>query len=1414
MAINDRWHQQVFKNFKGLNLDISPEKLPPEFAELAVNMQVSDSGVPETVNGCKIAKDIADNIYRIGYFPTRGEDYVFIYYYNHTDSTYDIAIYKFPDFTEITYQTDDINDLEFNEPVWFARHMGEMWLGNRADGMWRWGIGHQSLMRGSAPLGIIVEVAEEGDTEKLYTEWWFTYDYEYRGGRSPLSRKARARLYSNKHTVKVTIDTPPDISKNRRIYASPDDGTTWYYVKEITERNETEVTLDDELVDRIADAYKYSEDEANAISPRAKMGISAFDMLWVGNLVESPTIVQHSEIGTAYFNDTDFFDLGEPITNLIRYGKYVIASTPDSIYGLIAEGDIQVLLSIKTGAYEGSMAVVNGVLWGVGDRGVWKYDGKGFKIGGGFEGLSGINLAGFPDLQKSERYHLWTSQQDYEQGTYTGGISSDFIPGSLSLQPNLLSVLGLEGVLDRQNMGSSVGAVYYINTGHSTIDYCAQPFKIIGSASDEVTFGSIVLQMKEEGSPTGEFVGEIRLDDGGDPDMTSDTLATFAGELKPGDYYDRTFELSESITLNEDTQYWVVIPKQGYGGAEWKVRCYDPSWGSGKLLYPQGEYLQKSEDGGVSWANVSGSVFFQFALKGYGSIIVTPAYLSDYNVDKKAHSDVYAYAQRFSTDRDVSTVRGEILIYNKTLSPGYPGIEIQGDSSNAPDGVAVSTASNHSVVSDIMRFDFDGGTLSQDTIYWLVVKKVGDATNYWDWGESDCPHTGWLQYKTNGSWTVSSQGLWCKIFADIGGDANVFAASGTWESNEIIIGANDDFHKIYATYMKPSATDCNVQIYKNEYYSAAYQGWVDISALLPNSITDATTKVKLKTVLTLGDSQYTPTVDSLLVTYEKENDGGAKLWASNVKGAYWLSTEDWNSDSIEELTYVLSKYGFWHKQDQPFFGYLPIGDDVCIGIGKNSNETYQNIYYLDDDSVDDWYNGDTATIPIYTEWKTGYLLYSHIIKQFRKLWISMTGDKDVYFTVEATVAGAERYSDDDASYTQTMIFRLKKDTIKSEYMSFSPWMQGKYVQLKFYASGVDWKLHDFELGWRDTMRRHIAIPSEETEYDFLFYINQDDFDKIEVLDISDPTNPVSADTHINPDRTGFDEDWKGLDAQHGYLTAVDRGGYLWVFSIGSDGILTETGHIDLDWTGQNIRMPCVQDITGHYVFVVGLEGATDNNALYVVDISDKTDPVLVNTSSLGPKDTKHMTIMKNLLIIEDAQADYIRVFNIQNPANPTQLYTIDTTIASWRLATSSNSNLLGYVDAESDGSIHVKTCTIDGYSTLAKKDIGSGENNNKVRWVSWDENTERLYVELISGGKIYVREYDKNLNQLNSIELFAYASGVAHLIMKNGYIYAFARTGAASGHLYVIDWNLDVVYNESDTKFAVDYDLCIHGKHS
>jgi len=130
-------------------------------AQLAVNMEVSDSGVPETVNGCLLAKDIADNAYRIGYFPTRGEDYIFVYFYNHTDSTYDVNIYTYPDFTEITYQTDDIEDLVFNEPVWFARHIGEMWLGNKADGMWRWNIGNQSLRRGSAPFDIIVEVAED-----------------------------------------------------------------------------------------------------------------------------------------------------------------------------------------------------------------------------------------------------------------------------------------------------------------------------------------------------------------------------------------------------------------------------------------------------------------------------------------------------------------------------------------------------------------------------------------------------------------------------------------------------------------------------------------------------------------------------------------------------------------------------------------------------------------------------------------------------------------------------------------------------------------------------------------------------------------------------------------------------------------------------------------------------------------------------------------------------------------------------------------------------------------------------------------------------------------------------------------------------------------------------------------------------
>lgn len=1367
-----------------MNLDVSPEKLSPEYAQLAVNMQVSDAGVPETVNGCLIVKDIADNAYRIGYFPTRGEDYIFIYFYNHTDSTYDVNIYKYPDFTEITYQTDDIEDLIFNEPVWFARHMGEMWLGNKADGMWRWNIGNQSLRRGSAPFDIIVEVAEEGDAEKLHTEWHFAYDYEYKGGRSPLSRMARVRLYSTKHTVKVTIDTPPDISKNRRIYASPDAGTTWYNVKEVTDSNSTEEELDDELVERIVDAYTYSEEDATAISPRAKFGVEAFGYLWVANLVESPTIVQRTDVGVAYFDAS--YDVGEQINQIIPYGEYMIASTPNHIFGLTAEPDTQVLLSAETGAHEDSMAVVNGILYGLGDRGVWSYDGKGFKIGSGFEGLSGINLADLPDLQKPERYHLWTAQQDFEQGTYSGGISSDFIPGSLSLQPNLAAVLGLQGMLCRQNNMAVVSPyTSYIWTSRTGYDYYAQPFKIITGDAGKYTLNAISLHMKAYGTDE-EFTGEIRADDSGDPDMTDDTSTYLLGTFSSGISRirgDQTIELDNPITLDEDTLYWIVIPKQGYPGADFQIKYYNPDTTNGKQFFPQGEWLEYSDDDGGTWSNYdpggSDTIFLRFNLLGHGDIIITSHYLSDFEHAKMGgHGYEYSYAQRFTPDRDCTAERGEIIIYTKVTDNGitFPDIEIQGDSSDAPDGSAVSTGSAQAEDDNLMTFDFDSAALSQDTVYWLVVKKNGSASDYWDYGAADWENTGETMRNSNNSWVAyNTYALWCKIFVSASGDAATFASTGTWTSNEVIIGSSDDFHKVYASFMEPAASSCDVAISYNEYRSAAYQGWNEITTF-PHNITAATTKIKFKVVLTLGDSDYTPIVDSLLVTYEKENDGGAKLWAGAVKGAYWLSVEDYNDDDEEELTYVLSKYKFWHKLDQPFFDYLPIGDDICIGIGKNATETYRNLYYLDDSSVSVYYSGDTTATPMYTEWETGYLLYSHVVKQFRKLWVSITGDDDAELTMEAEVKGAERNSDDSASHVQPINLMLR-DELKSEYAGFSPWLQGKYIKFKFYAYGVDWKLHDFEIGWRDCMRRNIAKPHISVYPEYVYYIEYDSDASynytIHTLKIADALTLAQTTT------VTATYDIEAISVYNNYLYAVVSDGsdaYLYIYLIGSAGTLT------LQNTGGTLystdhRYLGVEAMAGYVFASAGYESTVTIDR---IDVSDKSAPVTDGTITLTDYDynyVKDMEIKGNELMIA--------TYGAASASMDALAYNPYTLVLNQRVSLGGVGAYIAAHPFNTDLWVCARTDQLllyRGYTEIDSYD--ADEDSSEYVYLSWNPVNNNLYtiyyLYTSETDKYYLQVFDGGLNLLENTLLCTEDDGAEAGVYCtiDGYIVIWYGTGA------------------------------------
>jgi len=1322
------------KTFKGLNKDIPAERLPPEFFTILTNMQTREKGLPETINGTTLVIDLGVDAKKMGFFSTRGEDYLFIWC-----GDYKIRVYKYDKGSLTAYEvwTDDSNiieiqnadgtytDLLMYEEIWFAEHFNEFYFGNMSEGMYRFSPGHQSVVRGSVPLDIVVEPAEEGKFTKGYTEWWFAYDYEYKGGRSPLSRNARARIFSADHSVKITMDKPPIISKGRRIYASPTDpasSATWYFVKEITDRNTLEVTLDEELSSRISDEYKYSEKIARAISPKAKFATKHDNMLWVSCLVESPSISMYFDPYHPYAEEKNFFDVGEEITNGLSFREYHFVTTPNKIWALRAKPDEKILAESSHGAYEGSLAVVNGILYCLTDRGV-----RISKDGFNWESLPGIDSVVLSGLQKTKRFDLWTAQQDFEEGTYNDGISSDFIPGALSLQPNLYS-LESNAVLETQWSGTSTDFF-----GTSERAFFVQKFRVRGDTGDSFTATHIQFYMQAWNTDGLDgFNGWIASEEDGVVNLGSDgQLAEFSGKV--GDWAEHKFELSQPIELDVNTNYYIVIPKCGFAGQDWQlsIREFGGVSDNENPLYPEGEWLQytdSDEDSLANYTNDSNNTILKFALYGRGDVALqSPKEWADFTgVYTEQDSDDYSYYQNFTPQSAVTLKRIEIAVENKDVLDGkYPTITIETvDSNNEPSGSVVATATDFTYDGQVMRAEFDGTELTAGTTYCIHLSDTGGQSAGYEYCMNNYTDVvGGYSDDDGSTWTAwpGGNGLWCKLFVGTAADIPVFASGGDWLSQQTTIGAGNSYKKLYASLMDPEQAGIKIELRGYE------AGWTDYQTLYDTTGANSTDNlpydivsglgadiigIQVKVTLELSTSKYTPVVDSILATYELSGDAGDRLHCGNVKGDYFLSKEDYDDNDSDEITYIFNKYGNWSDLDKPIFDILPIGDDICLGIMKNANESYRNIYKLDDRDSDEWFSGDATAVDIDTELETPYLLDSYIVKQFRKNWIIAKGDEDEVIYVDIMVHGAEKYATDYVTASHTKALNLGGETIaKARFISLPRKMQGKRVKINIAATATDWSFagyifHFWEKSIRNTAAlratdnlvyvRHINTVVSEEAYNEDYHNNN--------LYVCTAARAADSYPHYEKYSIGFD----------GTLT-LDTDRQCWQIGLGksiyqiqvtndyiylacSDGLaIYGSDHSYKGKTAQTGDHLGGLVISEDELHAWGCNAYSTNKKLYYYDLSDKTAPTQADAAT-AYKYTQLAYDSRNgyLYVLEESNG-YLRIYDVSTPSGtPYDLVAsldLSETGIFYSLLLHKESNTLYYGGANYNGVIDISDPT-------------------------------------------------------------------------------------------------------------------------
>lgn len=1108
--------------FRGLNKDIIAENLPPELFKEMVNRRIGKNGIVEVIAGCSLIKDIGANIGSVGVFFTEGEDYVFI----HETTNNKILVYTLEDSTLTAYNkwdndssniieiynpiADDYEDLVMTEKVWFAPFLNELYFGNMSEGTYRFSPGNQNIMRGSAPLDIIAEaeVESESGIDKSYSEWLLAYDYEYKGGRSPLSRYARVRLYNLKQQIKVTMDTPPDISKNRRIYAKFNSGTDddpswsdWYFIKEVDDYNQITVTLDSELMDRITtDGYKYSEHTAKAVCPKARIGVVSGERLLLANTVESPTIVRPSEVGKPYFNENMYFDLGDFITNAVDYRDYTIVSTIRRIFALHDIPKHPEVLA-NEGAFEGTLQIRDGTP-------IW-FNSKKFRYlekVGEVKSLPGMETVNLGALQHEKRHILFSKSREFEEGNFSGGISPDFRPGALSLQPNLFLVRG-GGVLEAMWNRDTSDTIDTVGT--STHEFFFQPFIFEGDAGQTFTAEKLAFFMNayntdgEDGF--GGFIAPDDPENPGKPDLDPEnTLAEFFGKVNGRPCYKRIFDLSTRVEFDVDTLYHIVIPGCGDAGADWQISFREDEGvgGDENPLYPNGEWFQYSEDG-ESWSNFThggNNTILDFQIIGYGDrILLSPEHWLLFSGDSLPDSDDYDYAMDITPDINCAVEAIEIAVKNKSPSED-PTITVESDSDGDPSGTPISTASDFTHPGQrIIRAELGGEAITAKTRIWVRVHATSASDYDYCAAESAGNTIGKRSDDGGSTWDDYSDILWCKLYVTPTAQAE-WAADGVWEGPVFNIGVGNSLKKIFSSFNQPTGAGIKIEF---NGYDDSETGWTGYQTLydttgansddnLPYDIVSNLgadiSRGQIKVTLELGTASYTPIVDSVLIFYEKSGDNGDKLHSGIVNGAYYLSVEDYDGDSSDEYTYVFDtiitpegeEFGHWHELDRAFYGYLPVSEKHFYGIGKNPNETYRNLYDLDavdsnGNKISSWYYGDTTPVDIDANIESGKILYGINVKIYRefRIYVRSKGDSTLY--VNAWTGGAERSLDIIGDFSEYLSIEDTNGEIKTYYFSLPADMQGKWFAFSIETEGSDLDFIGYKLNYATKICRRVSF---------------------------------------------------------------------------------------------------------------------------------------------------------------------------------------------------------------------------------------------------------------------------------------------------------------------------------------------------
>ncbi len=665
-------------------------------------------------------------------------------------------------------------------------------------------------------------------------------------------------------------------------------------------------------------------------------------------------------------------------------------------------------------------------------------------------------------------------------------------------------------------------------------------------------------------------------------------------------------------------------------------------------------------------------------------------------------------------------------------------------------------------------FTFQSEFVSEETLskgsYWIVLPEIGTGTgNYYKWIQATGQGGSKRSDDGGSTWEneTSDYGIWFKLWATA--SYEYFAADGYWVSPKFTIGANDDYDKVYWSRMVPAGATAKLYIDEDESGS-----WAEITSSTPYSVTADTTIIQFKVELAIGTANFTPVVDSILVTYTKENDEGDILRAGNVNGELFLSRIDDDGDSSDEFTLVLAKTNTIHFLSEPFYDYLPIAEETTLAIGKNTNNDL-NVFELDEG--DTWYAGGSYPKTIDVEIETGQMMNSEYIKQFRRFWCELSGDVGGAVALEITATGAEQYgSEEIIEKFNEMIFLEETSILKPYLFSLPDRMEGKFIKVKFSSQDADWNLHAFGVEAYNK-RRKINV-SQVVNYDkFVAWIKGDRPDGEENIELAvfDMVAKEIVDTYSYG--TGTYQFCGALLSQRspgstGYLYAVSAQsntgggtGKLHVFSLASDGSLTlVSSSLTLDC---NNFYPCHLDIwRGQILFALTTASDGKYGRLYKIDISDPANPSIISNLPIVSPGTQANYSCFGMQVIRD------KIWWVRSHSG---IWTAEAGAfnATTRIVAStytSNKGAIAYNDILNV--VAISWCKEDNNSNLWFYDSDCNllqedlyDDKYFIHSMSWGKAKNKLYVLAnVLPGSTSAYElwtFDKNLDRIATEELTA-----------------------------------------------------------